>query len=158
MSKPLDDVDRRIIDQLQEEGRRPYTEIARSVGLSEAGVRQRVASLTDRGVIQVVAATSPHALGMIQAFVSVRVAGPEIEQAATRIAAIPEVDYVAICTGRTDLLVGAVCRDNHHLHEVVTGGIREVPGVVETDTAVVISELKDSYRWSDTVRSEALGD
>ena len=44
MAKPLDDVDRRIIDQLQEEGRRPYTEIARSVGISEASVRQRVAS------------------------------------------------------------------------------------------------------------------
>jgi Lrp/AsnC family transcriptional regulator for asnA, asnC and gidA len=155
VTKPLDEVDRRIIDQLQEEGRRPYTEIARSLGLSEAGVRQRVASLTERGVIQVVAATSPHALGMIQAFVSVRVDGAGLEQAATRIAAIPEVDYVAVCTGRTDLLVGAVCRDNQHLLEVVTDGIREVPGVVETDTALVLSELKDSYRWSDAVRTEA---
>ena len=155
MSKPLDDVDRRIIDQLQEEGRRPYTEIARAVGLSEAGVRQRVASLTERGVIQIVAATSPGALGMIQSFISVRVAGAGLEQAAERIAAIPEVDYVAVCTGPTDLLVGAVCRDNQHLLEVVTGAIREVPGVVETDTAVVLSELKDSYRWSDAVRSEA---
>jgi Lrp/AsnC family transcriptional regulator for asnA, asnC and gidA len=62
---------------------------------------------------------------------------------------------VAICTGPTDLLVGAVCRDNEHLLDVVTGGIRQVPGVVETDTAVVLSELKDSYRWSDAVREEA---
>jgi Lrp/AsnC family transcriptional regulator for asnA, asnC and gidA len=159
MTKPLDDVDRRIIDQLQEEGRRPYTEIARKVGLSEAGVRQRVASLTERGVIQVVAATSPIALGMIQAFVSVKVAGAGLERAAERIGAIPEVDYVAVCTGPNDLLVGVVCRDNEHLLELVANGIRAVDGVVETDTAVVLSELKDSYRWSDAVRSEAgLGD
>lgn len=154
MNKPLDDVDRRIIDQLQEQGRRPYTEIARSVGLSEAGVRQRVASLTERGVIQIVAATSPIALGMIQAFVSVQVAGAGLEQAARRIAAIPEVDYVAVCTGRTDLLVGAVCRDNEHLLEVVTDGIRRVEGVTETDTAVILSELKDSYRFSEAVRPD----
>jgi Lrp/AsnC family transcriptional regulator for asnA, asnC and gidA len=152
MTRSLDDVDRRIIDQLQEEGRRPYTEIARSVGISEASVRQRVASLTERGVIQIVAATSPIALGMIQAFVSVRLSGSGLEEAAERIAAIPEVDYVAVCTGPTDLLVGAVCRDNEHLLEVVTHGIREVPGVAETDTAVILSELKDSYRFSDSVR------
>ena len=97
---------------------------------------------------------------MIQAFVSVRVAGAGARaRRRSEIAAIPEVDYVAVCTGRTDLLVGAVCRDNQHLLEVVTDGIREVAGVVETDTAVVLSELKDSYRWSDAVRSEAgLGD
>ncbi len=154
MSRPLDDIDRRIIDQLQEEGRRPYTRIAAAVGISEASVRERVASLTRRGVIQIVAAASPIAVGMIQAFISVRVGGAGLEQAAERIASIPEVDYVAICTGPTDLLVGAVCRDNQHLLEIVTNGIREVPGVVETDTAVVLTELKDSYRWSEAVRSE----
>ena len=153
MAKPLDDVDRRIIDQLQEEGRRPYTEIARAAGISEASVRQRVASLTERGVIQIVAATSPIALGMIQAFVSVRVSGADLARAAEQIAAIPEVDYVAVCTGRTDLLVGAVCRDNEHLLEITTT-IREVPGVAETDTAVILSELKDSYRFSETVRPD----
>ncbi len=151
MNKQLDEIDRRIIDQLQTQGRRPFTEIARALGLSEAGVRQRVSSLTERGVIQIVAATSPIALGMIQAFISVRLAGAGLARAAEQIAAIPEVDYVAVCTGPTDLLVGAVCRDNQHLLEVVTDGIRQVPGVVETDTAVVLSELKDSYRWSDTV-------
>ncbi len=153
MSKPLDEVDRRIIDQLQEEGRRAYTEIARAVGISEASVRQRVASLTERGVIQIVAATSPTALGMIQAFISVRLSGAGLEQASERIAAIAEVDYVAVCTGPTDLLVGVVCRDNQHLLEVVTRGIRQVPGVTETDSAIVLSELKDSYRWSETVIS-----
>jgi Lrp/AsnC family transcriptional regulator for asnA, asnC and gidA len=153
MNRPLDDVDRRIIDQLQEEGRRPYTEIARAVGISEASVRQRVASLTDRGVIQIVAATSPIALGMIQAFVSIRVSGADLQQAAEQIAAIPEVDYVAVCTGPTDLLVGIVCRDNQHLLEI-TNAIRQVAGVTETDTAVVLSELKDSYRFSETVRPD----
>ena len=89
MIRPLDEIDRRIIDQLQEEGRRPYTRIAEAVGISEASVRDRVAALTQRGVIQIVAATSPIALGMIQAFISVRVAGTGLERAAERIAAIP---------------------------------------------------------------------
>ena len=88
---------------------------------------------------------------MIQAFISVRLSGAGLEQASERIAAIAEVDYVAVCTGPTDLLVGAVCRDNQHLLEVVTSGIRQVPGVTETDRRSSSSELKDSYRWSETV-------
>ena len=49
--------------------------------------------------------------------------------------------------------MGAVCRDNQHLLEV-TGTIREVDGVAETDTAVILSELKDSYRFSEAVRPD----
>ena len=45
----------------------------------------------------------------------------------------------------------AVCRDNQHLLEV-TSAIRDIEGVAETDTAVILSELKDSYRFSDSVR------
>jgi AsnC-type helix-turn-helix domain len=41
----LDDVGKAIVEQLQEDGRRPYATIARAVGLSEAAVRQRVARL-----------------------------------------------------------------------------------------------------------------
>ena len=151
MTGPLDDVDRRIIDQLQEEGRRPYTEIARAVGISEASVRQRVASLTERGVIQIVAATSPIALGMIQAFVSVRISGGGLERRRA---------------DRSDPR-GRLRRRLHRAHRPARrrgvprqpapargdGAIREIDGVAETDTAVILSELKDSYRFSDAVRA-----
>ena len=42
----LDDVSKAIIEQLQEDGRRPYATIGRAVGLSEAAVRQRVQRLS----------------------------------------------------------------------------------------------------------------
>ena len=55
----LDDVDKRIIEQLQQDGRRPYTQIAPAVGLSEAAVRQRVQRLIDSGVMQIVGGHRP---------------------------------------------------------------------------------------------------
>ena len=39
---PLDDDSKAIIDQLQQDGRRPYADVGKAVGLSEAAVRQRV--------------------------------------------------------------------------------------------------------------------
>jgi Lrp/AsnC family transcriptional regulator for asnA, asnC and gidA len=55
----LDDTAKAIVQQLQIDGRRSYSEIGKAVGLSEAAVRQRVQKLTDSGVLQVVAVTDP---------------------------------------------------------------------------------------------------
>ena len=54
----LDDISKRIVELLQEDGRRPYAEIGREVGLSEAAARQRVQRMTEAGIIQIVAAVS----------------------------------------------------------------------------------------------------
>ena len=55
----LDDVNKRIIEQLQRDGRMSYAALAKIVGLSEAAVRQRVQRLLDNGVMQIVAVTDP---------------------------------------------------------------------------------------------------
>src|SRR6185503_19907423 len=72
----LDDTDKAIIEQLQEDGRRTYTMIARAVGLSEAAVRQRVQRLLDGNVMQIVAVTDPLMLAFRrQAMVGLKVEG-----------------------------------------------------------------------------------
>ncbi|MCB1269340.1 MAG: AsnC family transcriptional regulator, partial [Microthrixaceae bacterium] len=52
---PIDEIDAELIRHLQLDGRRPYTQLAREVGLSEAAVRQRVQRLLEHGVMQIVA-------------------------------------------------------------------------------------------------------
>ena len=72
----LDAASKAIIEQLQEDGRRPYAEIAKAVGLSEAATRQRVQKLVDQGVMQIVAVTDPLQLGFArQAMIGIRIAG-----------------------------------------------------------------------------------
>ena len=60
----FDKIDRAIIEQLQSDGRAPYTKLSAAVGLSEAAVRQRVQRLLESGVMQVVAVTDPLQLGL----------------------------------------------------------------------------------------------
>src|SRR3712207_9104658 len=62
-SAGVDGVDRRIVAALQRDGRRPFTSIAKELGLSEAAVRQRVARLQAAGIMQVVAVADPMTLG-----------------------------------------------------------------------------------------------
>lgn len=144
----LDSIDARIITHLQEDGRRPYTTIARDLGVSEASVRQRVSRLLRRKVIQVVATSSPLDMGLLAAKVDLRVAGDKLEQAAEQIAALPEVDYVAVCAGRFDLTVGGVCRDRQALHDVLVNRIRPIPGILEAEVLFLLKLLKDNYQWS----------
>ncbi|SCL35428.1 Lrp/AsnC family transcriptional regulator, regulator for asnA, asnC and gidA [Micromonospora pallida] len=133
----LDDVARRIIEQLREDGRRPYAAIGKAVGLSEAAVRQRVQRLVDAGVMRIVAVTDPRQLGLPrQAMIGLRTEG-DLDAVAAQLAELTEIDQVVITTGSFDLLAEVACRDDDHLVETL-GRLRGVPGVVSTETFVYL--------------------
>jgi Lrp/AsnC family transcriptional regulator, regulator for asnA, asnC and gidA len=144
---PLDEVSKRIIEQLQEDGRRPYAAIGKAVGLSEAAVRQRVQRLLDGGVMQIVAVTDPLQVGFArQAMIGIRVEG-DIMIVADQLAEMAEVDYVVVTAGSFDLLIEVVCEDDDHLLEVLSHRIRTLPGVRGTETFVYLKLRKQLYNW-----------
>ncbi|MCT2223168.1 Lrp/AsnC family transcriptional regulator [Microbacterium paraoxydans] len=143
----LDAISKTIVEMLQEDGRRSYSEIGRIVGLSEAAVRQRVQRLTESGVMQIVAVTDPMQLGFHrQAMVGVKVAG-DARGVAEAITDIDEVDYVVITVGSFDVLVEAVCEDDDHLLALVNDRIRPIPGVVSTETFIYAKLQKQQFAW-----------
>ena len=142
----LDDVSRAIIEQLQQDGRRPYARIAEAVGLSEAAVRQRVQRLLDAGIIQIVGVTDPMQVGFArQAMVGVRTRG-DTRKVADALAAFDEVAYVVVTAGSIDVLVEVVCEDDDRLLDMVSR-IRDVDGVESTETFVYLGLRKQSYAW-----------
>ena len=143
----LDDVSKRIIEQLQEDGRRPYATIGKAVGLSEAAVRQRVQRLLDSGVMQIVAVTDPMQVGFSrQAMIGIRVEG-DITSVADRLVEMVEVEYVVITAGSFDLLIEVVCEDDDHLLDLLSQRIRALPGVRTTETFVYLKLRKRFYNW-----------
>ncbi|MEZ5116289.1 MAG: Lrp/AsnC family transcriptional regulator [Candidatus Nanopelagicales bacterium] len=146
-SVPLDDVSKAIIEQLQEDGRRPYAAIGKAVGLSEAAVRQRVQRLLDSGVMQIVAVTDPLQVGFPRAaMIGVRVEG-DIEIVAEKLESMPEIDYLVITAGGYDILAEVVAEDDEHLLEIVNRRIRSIPGVRVTETFVYLKLRKQIYTW-----------
>lgn len=144
----LDKTDIAIISHLQADGRRAYTAIAKDLGISEAGVRQRVGRLLRAKVIQIVAVSSPLDLGLIWAQVHLRVKGAGIEAVAQAVAALPQVDYVSICAGDVDIIAGVVAHDRDELLDVLVNHIRTIPGIEQADFVLNLKILKDSYQWS----------
>jgi len=153
-----DDVDRHIIRHLQEDGRRPYTAIARDLGLSEAGVRQRVARLIRNKVIQIVAVSDPLDLGYIRAELQIEVDGDRVREVADRLVAMPQVDFVAIAAGKYDINADLVCRDNDELLDLLMTQVRAIPGVRHTTMSLYLEVCKDSYEWSPIEQPEGTAD
>ncbi|MCB5909351.1 Lrp/AsnC family transcriptional regulator [Streptomyces sp. NPDC050161] len=143
----IDSVSLAIIEQLQEDGRRPYAAIGKAVGLSEAAVRQRVQKLLDQGVMQIVAVTDPLTVGFRrQAMVGINVEG-DLDPVADALTAMEEVEYVVMTAGSFDLLIEIVCEDDDHLLEMINKRIRTLPGVRTTESFVYLKLRKQTYTW-----------
>ena len=143
----LDDVSKQIIELLQQDGRRPYAEIGRAVGLSEAAVRQRVQRLTESGVMQIVAVTDPRQLGFARmAMIGIRVQG-DPREVAEAVKDFDEVAYVVVTLGSYDVLAEAICETDEDLLELVATRVRAIPGVAHTACFLYAGLHKDFYNW-----------
>ena len=147
MGPTLDPIDAELIRHLQQDGRRPYTQLAREVGLSEAAVRQRVQRLLETNTMQIVAVTDPLQLGLHrQAMVLIKVEG-DVREVAERLASFEEVDYLVMTAGSVDLLAEVVVSDDEALLDLLNDRIRSVPGVVGTESVIYLQLTKQTYQW-----------
>ncbi len=136
-----------MIHLLQRDGRRPYTQLAKEVGLSEAAVRQRVQRMLDNETMQIVAVTDPLQLGLNrQAMVLIRVNG-DVREVADQLEQIDEVDYLVVTAGSVDLLAEVVVSDDDALFSLLNDKIREIPGVLSTETITYLGLRKQTYQW-----------
>jgi Lrp/AsnC family transcriptional regulator for asnA, asnC and gidA len=143
----LDGLSKAIIELLQDDGRQSYATIAKSVGLSEAAVRQRVQRLLEAGVMQIVAVTDPLQVGFRrQAMIGIRIEG-DTGRVADALSAMFEVSYVVTTAGSFDLLAEVVCEDDDQLLDLLSHRIRTLPGVTSTETFVYLKLNKQKYDW-----------
>jgi Lrp/AsnC family transcriptional regulator for asnA, asnC and gidA len=151
----MDDLDKLILQTLQEDGRAPFTHIAKQAGVSETTIRTRYRNLVEEGIIRSVGIVDPYALGFqAPALVGATVAPGMVNQVARAIAEIPEVSYLVMTLGRFDLMIEVFCRDLPHFTRLLTEQIQVIPGVCSTETLMIARSFKLSYRWSPTLGME----
>lgn len=142
----MDELDRLIIHALQEDGRTPFTQIARQAGVSETTVRSRYRNLFEEGVIRVAGVVDPYALDFkAPAIVGISVEPGTIDLVARAIVEFPEVSYLVMTLGSLDLIVEVFCRDLPHLADLITKRIHSIPGVRSTETLMITRSYKLGY-------------
>lgn len=146
----MDEIDRSIIGYLQYDGRMPFTEISSKLGISEGTVRNRVKRLTESGILQIVAIVEPQHLGWTSAgMIGVRVQPGQVDAVAHQIALYPEVSYLFMASGEFDLFVEVYCTDREHFVSFLSQKLQQVPGVLHTQTFMILKLYKLSYRWGE---------
>ncbi len=155
----LDKLDRAILAHIQQDGRMPFTAIAERLGVAEGTVRKRVSRLIDEGVLRVTGIVDPSRLGMsLVAMVGISVEGDSPERVVAELVTLPEVRYVAVCTGAHDIIIEVVLRSNNELYEFLTHKLRKVPGISGSQTTLVLKVCKESSRWDGWARTEGVGE
>jgi Lrp/AsnC family leucine-responsive transcriptional regulator len=136
----MDDLDRKIITTLTEDGRTPYSRIAQDCGVATTTVHQRVKRLTDNGVIiGTRVRVDWEAVGLpVTAVVSLETPSSEpLADIAEELRAIPYVQNCYAVTGEFDLLLTVRARSSEHLGQLLEEIRRYAPG--RSRTLVVLA-------------------
>ena len=139
----MDAIDRKIVALLQENARRSFQDIGARVALSAPAVKRRVDRLESDGVITgYAAAVDPAAFGwhthaFVELFCQGRMSAAEVRAA---VAGHPEVAGAYTVAGEPSAILHVRAEDTGHL-ETALERIRDTPGVMRTQTQVVLSTL-----------------
>ncbi|WP_019930520.1 Lrp/AsnC family transcriptional regulator [Nocardia sp. BMG111209] len=126
-------LDARILDHLRRDGRIGRNELSARLGVSRPTVSKRLDALLESGHTRVVGIVHPATVGLeALAHVSISVEQP-VRQVAARVAALPEVPYVSLISGRYPLIAEIRCGDAAELAGALDR-IRSIDGVRDTNT------------------------
>ena len=142
----MDELDRKIIGLLQVNGRASNARVAREVGVSEGTVRRRLRRLVQDEVIRVVAVPDPEKMGFnTVSLIGVQADPDKQDDVATRLAELPETQYVALTTGSFDIFIWVALASAEELGVFLRTKVGATNGVRRTETFVNLSIRKKGY-------------
>jgi DNA-binding Lrp family transcriptional regulator len=156
LAPDIAELDRALIEILQEDGRRSFVSIARALHTTEKTVRRRVQELLSLGYMSITTVLDPRAVGYdAMALVGLRLDGRRTSsEVVGEIAGDAEVDYVTATTGRFQVFVELVCRDKARLQELVEERVARLDGVTGYE---VFPYLRLHYQQAEFAAATAMG-
>jgi Lrp/AsnC family transcriptional regulator, regulator for asnA, asnC and gidA len=148
--RKLDEVDRAIVAHLSRDARVSNRQIAAELGVTEGTVRARIKRMEQEKLMRITAVTNidrfrDAALAYI--WIEVDRSG-QTRAVAQTLAEIPELGFVGIMLGRSDILAITMVRNTEHLASFIHNRISSIPGVRRTESTLGVNFLKHDYRMA----------
>lgn len=119
MYKLLDDIDKKIISQLQLNGRTTFEKLAKIIGYSSMGAKKRVERLLDRNILKVSALINVEKLDLHAAIVLIEIEGAKaIHKLLERFNECPRVVYIFTTLGGYNIIALVVAEDQDTLESI----------------------------------------
>jgi Lrp/AsnC family transcriptional regulator for asnA, asnC and gidA len=147
LTSPADHLNQMIVRMLEEDGRRPFAEIAAALDVSEGTIRNRVNGMRQAGQMRIVAIVDPGAVEYeTDAMLGIKVAPSATPaQVASRLGDLQEVVYILWVSGRYDLLVEIVSEERDELTRFLEQHIHGTPDIAEVETMTGLRSFKNQF-------------
>jgi Lrp/AsnC family transcriptional regulator for asnA, asnC and gidA len=147
MSRQVDGLDRQLIALFSEDGRLSLADAAQRVGVSRPTVAARLKSLLADGVLRVAALVNPFEVkDLTVALVGLTLDKYLLDETLEQIAALDEVGWAAVVTGRFDIIVEVATEDGMAgLYRFLTQSLTSVGSIKSSEMFVV---MKARRKWS----------
>lgn len=142
----IDNTDLRILEILMQDAKRPYTEVAKRVNVSQGTVHVRMNKMEDAGILEKTTLKINYAkLGYdITAFIGIYLEKSALyDVVLAKLRNIPEITNIHYTTGNYSMFVKIHCRDTNHLKEVLHDKMQQVEGIERTETMISLEESLD---------------
>jgi DNA-binding Lrp family transcriptional regulator len=137
----VDSIDRRLLELLSANPRMSTRALARAIQMSPSAVGERLDRLEKRGIIRGFHLdVDPTALGYsLEVVVAIQLRqGKPVVQTVNALRSIPEVRSIQLVTGRWDLLLTFLVRDQDHLREILLGGVWSVADFQHSESMIIL--------------------
>ena len=148
----IDDLDRKIIDLLQVDGRMSIQSIAQALSSTSSTIRKRIRRLEDTKVMRVVAVTDFSAAGYeLLLAVGIQVENRRPEDVGYELAELPEVFSVNLTTGIHELDVLVAARDFTELSNFLHNKLPKISGISKLTPGLTVDVLRYESEWVSTI-------
>lgn len=142
----MDLLDKKLLEALQKDGKRSYTELAEVFETTVGTVSNRVQRLMDQGILRIVGVVNPIKTGNpFIAIFGVKIKMGELESVLEELNNIDEVRYVAATIGKYDLIVELVTSSNVEFYRILKEKFSKIDGIKEVESSIILEVHKQKY-------------
>lgn len=146
-----DELDKRLILDLQNDGRATYVDIARKYGIAEGTIRKRIKRLLSDEIIKVSAVPNVRKLGFgLISIVGFQVKMEDLRNVADNLACNKHICYLAFVAGRYDLMAIVVTSSPEELSSFLEKEISAIPSILRNETFVNLDVIKGKWPMIET--------
>jgi Lrp/AsnC family transcriptional regulator for asnA, asnC and gidA len=142
----IDNIDLKILEILMQDSKKPFTEVAKKVNVSQGTVHVRMNKMEEAEIVEKNTLKINYAkLGYdITAFIGIYLEKSALyDQVLTKLKEIPEITNIHYTTGNYSMFIKIHCKDTNHLKIVLHDKMQQVEGIDRTETMISLEESLD---------------
>ncbi|QKY68819.1 Lrp/AsnC family transcriptional regulator [Lentibacillus sp. CBA3610] len=140
----VDDIDKKLLEELVEDGRASYVELSEKVGISRVAVKDRINNMKEKGIIEKfsVVINSEKVGKTVSAFFEVDVEPYQFQEVAQNLADHPNVASIYQMTGPSTLHMHVLVEDFVKLENFINSELYSVKGITRVESSVILKRFK----------------